>query len=131
MASEVFKRKRLGAEIGWVVLAIHMFQLDVPFSYTVFHSFEGQTQVLGAPRQFTTIDLFDDHLTVRVSLDGLLVEIRHVEEELAIRLVVAGHIIEGVELGHASRIRHLALFARGSIDAVSEDSDNGARGRFA
>ena len=59
MASEVFMRERLGAQIRRVLLAIDMDELNVSFSNSILHSFEGKTQVLGAPAEFTTMDLLD------------------------------------------------------------------------
>ena len=48
MASEVFMRERLGAQIRRVLLAIDMEELDVSFSNSILHSFEGKTKMLCA-----------------------------------------------------------------------------------
>ena len=66
MASEVLMRERLGAQIRRVLLAIDMDELNVSFSNSILHSFEGKTQMLGAATEFASIQLLDDHLAVRV-----------------------------------------------------------------
>ena len=40
---------------------------NVTSSNSTLHSFEGKTKVLGATTEFTSIQLFDDHLAVSVS----------------------------------------------------------------
>ena len=57
MASEVFMRERLGAQIRRVLLAIDMDELNVSFSNSILHSFEGKTQMLGAATEFASIQL--------------------------------------------------------------------------
>ena len=97
MASEVLMRERLGAQIRRVLLAIDMDELNVSFSNLILHSFEGKTQMLGAATEFASIQLLDDHLAVSVRHNSWLVEFGHVEEQVAIALMVARHVVKGVQ----------------------------------
>ena len=53
-------------------------------SHATLHSFEGKTEMLGATTKFSTINLLEDNLAISVSQDGLLIEVSHVEEEIAV-----------------------------------------------
>ena len=55
----------------------------------------------------------------------------HVEEQVAIALMVARHVVKGVELSHSSGVGYLALLARRCVDAVTEYHDERTRSRFA
>ena len=53
-------------------------------SHAILHSLEGKTEMLGATTQFSMINLLENNLAISVSQDGLLIEVSHVEEEIAV-----------------------------------------------
>ena len=81
--------KRLGEQICWVVNTRYMLQQNVIVCNTFKHRLESQAQVLCLGRQISLVDLSNDDLTVSKSKNSFLQKVGHLEEQLAIDIMLS------------------------------------------